>query len=243
MSSWQSRTAVTLDVDWAPDYAIDFVAARLLRYGVAATWFVTHASDATERLRQRSDLFELGIHPNFLPGSTHGEQPADVLAHCMSLVPEARTMRTHGLVQSSALLGLVRASTPIAVDVSLFLPHARHLTTLHYPLEAGSLLRIPFIWEDDAEMYREQPDWRTASVARSADGLAVFCFHPIHVYLNSPDMQSYRTLAGGNEQRALELRHDGEGAGTAFVELLEALGGARGATIGELAREPVEAAA
>ncbi len=152
-------------------------------------------------------------------------------------------MRTHGLVQSSALLSLVRATTPIATDVSLFLPHARGLAPVEYPLETGTLIRIPYLWEDDAEMWRLRPDWRTEALARSAGGIAVFCFHPIHVFLNSPDMRAYRSLGGATEDEAASLRHTGEGAGTAFAELLGALRGARGARISELAADAGELAA
>ena len=81
--------AITLDVDWAPDHAIDAVAGHLIERDVRATWFVTHASPAIDRLRDRPDLFELGIHPNFAPGSTQGETPDAVLDHCMAIVPEA----------------------------------------------------------------------------------------------------------------------------------------------------------
>src|ERR1035441_3475149 len=81
--------AISMDVDWAPDFAIDFVAERLIASRVRATWFVTHRSPAIERLRQHRDLFELGIHPNFLPGSSHGDSPAAVLQHCMGLVQDA----------------------------------------------------------------------------------------------------------------------------------------------------------
>ena len=91
--------AITLDIDWAPDHVIDRIAAQLIDARVRATWFVTHQSPAIDRLRARPDLFELGIHPNFLNQSTHGETPAEVLAHCMALVPDARSMRTHSLVQ------------------------------------------------------------------------------------------------------------------------------------------------
>jgi hypothetical protein len=66
------RVLLTLDIDWAPDAAIDFVAEILVSRGVKATWFVTHDSPGVRRLRARPDLFELGIHPNFLPGSSHG---------------------------------------------------------------------------------------------------------------------------------------------------------------------------
>jgi peptidoglycan/xylan/chitin deacetylase (PgdA/CDA1 family) len=69
----ENRVCVTLDVDWASDAMIDQTARILLEHEVPATWFITHASAAVDRLRDHPELFELGIHPNFLPGSTHGE--------------------------------------------------------------------------------------------------------------------------------------------------------------------------
>ena len=57
---------LTLDMDWAPDCAIDFVSEELVSREVRATWFVTHASPAVHRLREHPELFELGIHPNNL---------------------------------------------------------------------------------------------------------------------------------------------------------------------------------
>ena len=41
--------ALTFDVDWAPDFAIDFVARKLVRDHVRATWFVTHDSPGIRR--------------------------------------------------------------------------------------------------------------------------------------------------------------------------------------------------
>src|SRR4028119_935918 len=95
----QPRVAITLDVDWAPDFVIDSVAETLRRARVKCTWFVTHPSPAVDRLRRHPELFELGVHPNFLPGSTQGATAADVLNYCRRLVPDARSMRTHSLVQ------------------------------------------------------------------------------------------------------------------------------------------------
>ncbi|HEY8645027.1 MAG TPA: hypothetical protein VIL77_04030 [Gaiellaceae bacterium] len=76
MSTRAGDCFLTLDVDWCPDSAIDDVAELLIERDVPATWLVTHTSPAIDRLRLRADLFELGIHPNFLPGSTHGRMPA-----------------------------------------------------------------------------------------------------------------------------------------------------------------------
>jgi hypothetical protein len=245
VTPWPERTAVTLDVDWAPDFMIEDVTEILVRHRVAATWFATHASPALDALRAESDLFELGIHPNFGPGSTHGDTAEEVLAHCLALVPEARAMRTHGLVQSSALLSLVRGRTPITIDVSLFLPYATWTEPLSYPLETGSLQRIPFIWEDDAEMNRTPPQWSPLALATSAGGLAVFDFHPVHVFLNAESLEPYAALkARGLDQigaeEAARLRRSGPGARTAFVELVEGLAATGGRRISDLTMESVE---
>ena len=238
--TFADRVAITLDVDWAPDFAIDHAAALLAEHEVAATWFITHASPAVERLREHPELFELGIHPNFAAGSTHGPTPDAVLDHMLALVPEARAMRTHGLLQSSALLARVRERTPIEVDVSLFLPHAEGLAPVEYPLESGTLVRVPYLWEDDAEMLRPAPAWDAAGVAAHVEGLAVFAFHPIHVYLNAPSLTVYRALKRGgypdvSREMADALRADGAGPGSAFTGLIAALAGARGRRVSELA--------
>jgi hypothetical protein len=233
---------VTLDVDWAPDCAIDFVAAELCRAGVPATWFVTHAAPAVGRLREVPALFELGIHPNFLPGSSHGSTVSAVLSHCMRLVPGARSMRTHSLVQSSPLLGQVVRETPITIDVSLLLPRHTGLQPVPMPFAERTLLRFPFCWEDDIEMAFATPDWAPLRVEQSG-GLRILNFHPIHIYLNSTTMAAYQALkaavpniqAATPEQLA-PFREPGQGTGWAFQELLRQLArGDEAATVGDLA--------
>jgi hypothetical protein len=240
VSTLAQRTAITLDIDWAPDFVIESVAETLLGRGVAATWFVTHSSPAIDALRAHPDVFELGIHPNFAPGSTHGSTPEMVLEHCLELVPEARSMRTHGLVQSSALLALVRQHTPIDIDLSLFLPHASHAGPIEYPLQTGSLLRIPYIWEDDAEMYSSQPSWSTSEFAKAATGLAVFNFHPVHICLNSATLEPYgrlkaRAYPDVGPHDVAEVRTQGPGTATAFAELVNLLSGTGARRVGDLA--------
>jgi hypothetical protein len=56
------RFAITLDTGWAPDTAIDFTADLLASYGLKASWFITLDGPAVERLRRRSELFELIDH-------------------------------------------------------------------------------------------------------------------------------------------------------------------------------------
>jgi hypothetical protein len=185
---------LTIDIDWAPDFAIDFVADQLISRQVRATWFVTHMSPAVARLKQHPNLFELGIHPNFLSGSTHGDTPDAVLRHCMALVPDASSVRTHLLVQSTLLLRQFLAQTKITTDVSLFLPGAPCICPVEWFSQRRTLLRIPYFWADDFEMERNMPSWRLASHLGAGEGLKVFAFHPIHVYLNSADIEVYQSL-------------------------------------------------
>jgi hypothetical protein len=185
---------LTIDMDWAPDFTIDFVAEQLIARQVRATWFVTHMSPAIARLKQYPNLFELGIHPNFLSGSTHGDTPDAVLRHCISLVPEASSVRTHFLFQSTLLLRQILTQSSITTDVSLFLPGTPHICPVEWVCRRRTLLRIPYFWADDSEMEQNIPCWRLARHLRIGQGLKVFAFHPIHVYLNSADIEIYQTL-------------------------------------------------
>lgn len=234
-----SDVAVTLDVDWAPDAIIDSVAALLAERRVRATWFITHRSPAVERLRSHGDLFELGIHPNMLPGSTHGATEDDVLAHVLSIVPEAKAMRTHGLYQTSNFLAKAATRFGLRVDVSLFLPRAPHLRPHRIPWGGASLWRIPYFWEDDCEMFEERPIWNLSDRTLAVSGLRVFDFHPVHVALNFDRFEQYdtlkrmRPLADWDETFIAEHVRSGAGPRTLFLELAGALEG-RGRRISDL---------
>src|SRR5271163_4390623 len=119
--------AITIDTDWAPDCAIDYVASALLRAGIKATWFLTHDSPSLRALFQHPDLFEIGIHPNFLPGSTQGSDESSILQYMLRIVPEARVVRTHSLVHSVPLMYRMASDFNLTIDVSLILPDAAHL--------------------------------------------------------------------------------------------------------------------
>lgn len=224
------QIVLTIDIDWAPDCAIDWIAALLVRLEVRATWFVTHQSPGVERLRDHPHLFELGVHPNFLDGSTHGATPSAVLQHCMELVPDATSLRTHSLVQSTPLLARIVSDTPITTDVSLFLPCMPNLRPFSYRAGGRPLLRLPYFWEDDNEMQQVSPCWRLARLLNVGPGLKVFDFHPVHVYMNAERMEAYRSLTSRvsrlEDLEEADLRgviRAGEGTKSLFLELVEHL--------------------
>lgn len=222
---------LTLDIDWAPDFVIDSVAKILIEKNVQATWFVTHDSESIQKLRENSNLFELGIHPNMLNGSTHGKTEDEVLRYVKKIVPEAVSMRTHGLYQTSNFLTLAAKEYGILNDVSLFLPRTAYIQP-HVIKWNGILLnRIPYFWEDDSEMFEKKPLWTLLDDSLKVQGIKVFDFHPIHIALNTDKFERYKKLANiqslqsWDEDFIAANENKGKGVKDIFLELINLMTG------------------
>jgi len=242
------RCAITFDIDWAPDFVLLDVLAQLVRHQVKATWFVTHATPVLDAISAYPALFELGVHPNFGDGSSHGATPEAVIRHCTAIVPGARAMRTHSLVQSSPILATVLASSAIRIDVSMFLPRATWLRPVVHRFTEDTLMRLPYSWADDYEMVQPDPQWNLVPLPATDTATTILDFHPIHVALDDPSPAAYTALKR-RVPRLTELsRSDlessracgggGGGSGTTLAALITHLartGGSR--TVSELAAE------
>lgn len=77
-------------------------------------------------------------------------------------------------------------------------------------------------WGEDAP-----PPFRHELIetAVNGDALFVFAFHPIHLVLNSPNAQEYfsRREALANGAAVEEIRYDGRGTSTFYLELVQAM--------------------
>ena len=120
----ENRFLLTIDTDWAPDWMIAEMAETLVEAGVPVTWFVTHDSPVLRDLASEP-LFEMGIHPNLLPGSSHGANVWDVVGHMKDLVPSAVTVRTHCLFQSERHSQALVEDFGLEIDCSILLMGAR----------------------------------------------------------------------------------------------------------------------
>lgn len=222
---------ITLDVDWAPDFAINYCAELLIEANVRATWFVTHQSPAIRSLLTNTDLFELGIHPNFQSGSTMGECPREVLEFCNTLVPFATSMRSHGLLLSTTHLDAVTEYTGMLIDVSTYLPRSFNVPiTTSWGTNGKRLHRLVYGWEDDFEMARPSPVWQLKDLPKGCEN-TVFDFHPLHVFLNGATMSEYeqaKSLANGSLNSVSRdlvepLRSGGIGPGSMFCDVVTLL--------------------
>jgi len=222
--------AITLDVDWAPDYAIEDVAQLLIDRTVKATWFATHCSPALAFLRKHADLFEVGIHPNFNPGSSHGATMSQVVSHCLELVPEAVSARSHGLIQSDYLWRHYAESTPIQNECSTFLGHAPQVYASRFFWRGKGISRIPYNYQDNIEMDRPTPIWDAERFLEGKSGIQVLDFHPFYLYTNAFSMEAFESVKKIGrpfhempEDELLPLRREGPGARSMFIGLLNYL--------------------
>ena len=187
---------ITIDVDWGTDQDMWNMAKILIDNNTKATWFMTHNSPITRKICEYPDLFEVGIHPNFHEESTQGDTPSKVMEYLKEIVPNAQSVRTHRLIQSYDLLKMMRDEYGIMYDVSLFLPKTPHIIPHRFYFEMGKFItRIPYFWEDDAELVNPNKCFDLDNEKYSVGGLKIFNFHPIVTKESKPVNLFFRELA------------------------------------------------
>lgn len=209
---------LTLDIDWACDEVLADCIDLIEGAGAPATWFVTHDTPLLERLRA-NDNFELGIHPNFNPLIEGNGTSADrVIDEILAIVPEAVSVRSHSLLQSSQLQELF-SRKGLRFDCNHFIPEQSGITLKSWRIWNG-VIKVPHLWEDDAACIFEAGAAVRDLVWR--DGLKVFDFHPIHVFLNTEDLARYEQTRNLHSTAAklVERRFLGRGVRTQLLDLL-----------------------
>lgn len=212
--SWQDPSFITLDIDWCHDEVLAYSINLLEQADVSATWFVTHDTPLLERLRA-NPKFELGIHPNFnflLQGdSRNGKDAEEVVDRLIKIVPEAISIRSHSLLQSSRLMELFKRKG-FRYECNSYQPVEPCKPSLLW----NHLVKVPHFWEDDFSLLYG------VDLAIPEDGLTVYDFHPIHVFLNSPDMNIYNQSRKCHNfpEKLQKYRCDSTGVCNWFIELI-----------------------
>lgn len=174
----------TSDIDWAPEEVIADMLALFEAHQVKCTLFVTHESEVIKQCNR--DLFEIAIHPNFNNKLFANDQrtPAEIVKELLDIYPETVGVRSHSMTQSSVLLKLF-ADAGLQYDSNQFLPYQ---PVKPYKCWTG-LTRIPYNWEDDVHFtygYSFEKDGFADD-----EGLRIYDFHPIHVFLNTDSIKRY----------------------------------------------------
>jgi len=198
---------LTSDTDWASEACIQDVAALAERFRIKPVFFATHQSDTLARL-QRDGAADVGVHPNFRPGSTHGADVETVIDHVFRLYPGARSYRCHGFVDSFEIAERMR-ERGVVHDSNLCLDMQADIRPLHHALDI-------FVQSSDYEgtpnAVLEAMALETPVVATAAGGTAEVAEHVAHaLVVPTGDVPSlvaaiHRTLMSPQEAAARVTR-------------------------------------
>ena len=217
---------LTCDVDWASEAALDRTMDLFRDLDVRPTVFNTHPSPLLDRLAAEGGV-DLGIHPNFLPGSSQGEGFEAVVDYLAKAVPGASCFRSHRYFDVTDT-NVMLAEHGFTHDANLFsflckLPPHRHFS---------GLIRFPTWWEDGTWLRNVGSLDPTGLTELFAPGLTILSVHPMHMAMNSPDFAYARQVKDRvtrEEWTRMDLddlakvTHTGRGIRDFFADVAEAV--------------------
>ena len=215
--------ALTADQDWAPEWAIERFLAYVREERVPVHVFTTNPSAALGETRGDGGV-TLGAHPNFGPGSTQGSTPEKVIATCRSLVPDARTFRSHSYAEDAKTLSLL-LDAGFETDSNLCLFLQPNVVPL---LHATGLLRLPVFLDDDSLLLWDsggELDLEPMRTALATPGLKILNFHPTLFALNAPSAAHYEASRASiyGTPAAEVAPYEGRGIADVLREVIETI--------------------
>lgn len=180
----------TSDVDWASEEALQIQQDIYDRDDIHATYFVTHKSPLLEKWHQESKV-QLGIHPNFLPGSSHGNTIDEVIATVMKFVPGARCFRSHRCFDMPAVTdALVKKG--LLYDSNLMTNLQQGISPITH--ESG-LIRFPCFYEDGIH-FKWKRGWDFSKFEKmfSQPGIKIVSPHPMITAMNVTTAEGWASL-------------------------------------------------
>jgi len=219
----------TVDVEWAADEVLADLRGLFDRYGVRATFFVTHAGVETPG-------HERGLHPNFRRNGdsyrllrerrgeaavTDDEVHSHILQTTLAFAPEAKGLRSHSLYYDSTLLPLYNR-LGLEYDCSYHIPLVSGLRPFW---KHHDIVEIPTYYGDHFDLITGATGFDVAGLWLARPGLKVFDFHPNIVFINAGSDADYQATKAfyRDHARLLAARRQSKGARTLLLDLLEAV--------------------
>ena len=193
LTTWKDKIFLTFDLDWVIDPVLEETLDILDEYDLPATIFVTHETKLLDRMRKNPNI-ELGIHPNFnflLEGDfRYGKTYEEVILYYKDIVPEAISLRSHSMTNNSRISNSLD-KLGISYNCNYFIPYNAVKKIKPFAFWGSDLVIVPYIWEDDINLLYND-NYPIQNLLKD-ESLAVFDFHPIHIFLNSDSMEIYES--------------------------------------------------
>lgn len=221
--SKEKKIYLTFDMDWANDEVLDFFYQMICELQIDITLFVTHQTKWINKFREDEHI-ELGIHPNFnflLEGEANSKNKDKIIEEINVIVPEALAVRSHSLVKSTALTDKF-AKAGMKYELNYYIPPENELRVM--PWKFQNILQVPFLFEDDLYLMEGKKRCIDYYLSDCFDMVKVFNFHPIHLYLNSENLERYQNakVFNHNFEKLQAFRNTGsEGIENFFRQLVK----------------------
>ena len=222
-SSWQDKLFISFDIDWCSDEVLSYTLDIVEKYNIKATFFVTHETKLLERMRNNPNI-ELGIHPNFNPllngDFRYGKNINEVIKYYKNIVPEAVSVRSHSMTQNSHILDSFEKAGLI-YDSNTFVPYSSDIELKPYKHWTKKLIKVPYFWEDDVHFIMSWGGNADRFVKHK--GLKVFDFHPIHIFLNTENIDRYENsrVVHRDFEKLKEYVFAGYGTRSFLIDLID----------------------
>lgn len=215
----------TSDIDWASEATIRYCHNIVSRDDLKITYFNTHRSPYLTELTKSGQVDQL-VHPNFLPGSSHGNSFKEVIDYCVDLVPNATGFRTHRYFEVNDIMDdLFNRGFKFASNIC-----TRCEVGLKPFYHRSGLVSIPIFLEDGGYLLMDKSlDFNLLLPTLSSPGLKVINFHPAHIAFNTPDFGYTRTIKDTLSREAwnnlssddiAKIEHSGSGIRTIIENIV-----------------------
>lgn len=215
---------VTIDLDWAPEVAIEETLTYFDSINITPTVFITHLSDSVS---SRFDKIEIGLHPYFSPESSHGSTNEEIAEYITNLPHNLKAYRCHRFQTSNEITEIMfqkgmLLSSNVCTDLELLPPFKnRH-----------GLLEVPIFMEDGGYLFRNHPLVLTPSLKEKIlfPSPKIILIHPMHFAINTPNfsyMKGIKRSFSRNEWQNMgkntinKLRWGGHGIRKLFEEIFQ----------------------
>lgn len=181
----------TSDLDWASEAAIDMCLSELCSFDLKPTVFVTHESKKTEEYAKKG-LIHRGIHPNFLPGSSQGDDFRTVIETCIKFVPEAKGFRSHRLFDVTDITHMLHDEYGFKYVSNL---GTIMQTNIKPVLHESGLVHFPIFFEDGTHLFNKL-DFDLSKYMNKflSPGIKIIVIHPMNYVINPPTLKYMRNI-------------------------------------------------
>jgi len=201
-----NQIGLSFDLDWQDNEVLQQTLRLLKSQQIQATFFATH------KTRVKIKGHELAIHPYFNQRQSFQAS----INKLLKIFPQAEGLRSHNLHIDYEIFSYLERKK--------FRYDSNYLMYLQEKIRAfkiNNFYELPIYYLDFYQILTEKkPKFQLASLNLGRPGLKIFVFHPIHIYLNTSNLNQYLQYKKDPKNASKYINQTKPGVQTLFLELL-----------------------